>query len=66
MRMMNIYKENNESEESEKDNHQPIIVTDLNLNTSYSGKLSYIIDEIIDNEPQIPNIICNEMLNPSH
>jgi hypothetical protein len=60
MKMMNICNEKNYTSESDKDNNQPIIVTDLNLNTSYSGKLSYIIDEIIDNEPQIPNIIYNQ------
>ena len=52
MRMMNVFEYNNlkDSQESE-DNNNPIVVTDLNLNTSYSGKLSYIIDEIIDSQP---------------
>lgn len=42
------------------------MVTDLNLNTSYSGKLSFIIDEIIDNEPLIPNIIYDDFINPNY
>ena len=29
-------------------NDCPLIVTDLDIDTSYSGKLSYIIDSIID------------------
>ncbi len=29
----------------------PPIITDIDLNTSYSGKLSFLIDDIIDNPP---------------
>ena len=29
----------------------PPIVTNLDINTSYSGKLSFIIDDIIENPP---------------
>ena len=29
----------------------PLIITNLNLDTSYSGKLSNLIDELVENSP---------------
>jgi hypothetical protein len=39
------------SEKIENKRKGPIVVTNLNLDSSYSGKLSNLIDELVENSP---------------
>lgn len=39
------------SEKNGKKNKGPVVVTNLNLDSSYSGKLSNLIDELVENSP---------------
>jgi hypothetical protein len=40
------------NESQERSFSPPPIITNLDINTTYSGKLSFLIDDIIDNPPQ--------------
>lgn len=56
MNVNNSFTKQFESKENNQDNVQikrrgPVIVTNLNLDSSYSGKLSNLIDELVENSP---------------
>ena len=49
-KMMHMYDKDRPiyNPEFNRGNDYPVIITNLDLDTSYSGKLSFIIDQIVD------------------